>query len=91
MSDYYSPTSPFQQDHFFDIDELNQLELDSRAPQDAPAEPIREEEAAHIYDNYSFDHTYPVDLPITKFQEQIIQTIDSNSVTVVQGKYIIWP
>ena len=87
--DCYGHTSPIKEDHFFDMDELNQLELDSRAPQDVPPEPIREGEAAHIYENYSFDHTYPADLPITKFQEQILQTIESNSVTVVQGEQLV--
>ena len=87
--DCYGHTSPIKEDHFFDMDELNQLELDSRAPQDVPPEPIREGEAAHIYENYSFDHTYPADLPITKFQEQILQTIESNSVTVIQGEQLV--
>ena len=46
---------------------------------------LREKEASHIFDNYSFDHTYSSDLPITSYRQQIVDTIESNSVTVIQG------
>ena len=49
------------------------------------AAPFREEEEAHIYDNYVFHHEYSHSLPITKFREEIVDTIESNSVTIVQG------
>ena len=48
---------------------------------------LREEEATHIFDNYSFDHTYSPDLPITVYRQQILDTIESNSVTVIQGVF----
>ncbi|XP_077865739.1 ATP-dependent RNA helicase TDRD9-like [Saccoglossus kowalevskii] len=41
--------------------------------------------AAEVYKHYRFDHTYSPDLPITEFQDQIISTIESNQVTVIQG------
>ena len=69
-------------------DEINQLELD--APRGSsndvtPAALREEEEAAHIFENYSFDHTYSPDLPITSYRQQIVDTVESNSVTVIQG------
>lgn len=48
---------------------------------------LREEEATHIFENYSFDHTYSPDLPITAYRQQILDTIESNSVTVIQGVF----
>lgn len=39
-----------------------------------------------IYDNYKFDHVYDNSLPITLEQERVLQTIETNRVTVVQGK-----
>ena len=48
--------------------------------------PVKVEEDAHIFENYSFEHTYSPDLPITKFQNEVLGTIESNSVTVVQGR-----
>ena len=70
-------------------DELDQLELNppSGASDELPAA-LKEEEAAHIFENYSFDHTFSPDLPITSYQQQIIDTIESNSVTIIQGKVI---
>ena len=49
---------------------------------------LKEEEATHIFENYSFDHTYSPDLPITCYRQQIVDTIESNSVTIVQGVLI---
>lgn len=67
-------------------DELDQLELNppSGASDELPAA-LKEEEAAHIFENYSSDHTFSPDLPITSYQQQIIDTIESNSVTIIQG------
>ena len=49
---------------------------------------LREEEDAHIFENYSFDHTYSPDLPITSYRQQIVDTIESNSVTIIQGELL---
>ena len=72
-----------------DVAGLNELELDS--PEESTlseptAAPFQEEEAAHIYENYDFDHEYDKALPITRFREEIIDTIESNSATIIQGK-----
>ena len=41
--------------------------------------------ALDIYDNYSFEHEYDKDLPITEHKEWVVGTIESNQVTIVQG------
>lgn len=51
------------------------------------AAPFKEEEEAHIYENYTFDHEYSHSLPITKHREEIVDTVESNSVTIVQGEF----
>lgn len=38
-----------------------------------------------VYDNFSFDHKYDNTLPITDSRELIVQTIDANRATVIQG------
>lgn len=79
----YCSTGPKLEDLY---DEMDQLE--NNPPQGASDEvpaALREEEASHIFDNYSFDHTYSPDLPITAYRQQIVDTIESNSVTVIQG------
>ena len=48
--------------------------------------PMKLEEEGHIFENYSFEHTYSPDLPITHFHKEVIETIESNSVTVIQGE-----
>ncbi|KAL9952201.1 hypothetical protein ACROYT_G039416 [Oculina patagonica] len=79
----YCSTGPKLEDLY---NELDQLELDppSGASDEIPAA-LKEEEASHIFENYSFDHTYSPDLPITCYRQQIVDTIESNSVTIVQG------
>ena len=47
--------------------------------------PVKVEEDEHIFENYSFEHTYSPKLPITNFQNEVLSTIESNSVTVIQG------
>ena len=66
-------------------DEMDQLE--NHPPQGASDEipAALREEATHIFENYSFDHSYSPDLPITAYRQQILDTIESNSVTVIQG------
>jgi seryl-tRNA(Sec) selenium transferase len=51
--------------------------------------PVKVEEDEHIFENYSFEHTYSPKLPITNFQNEVLSTIESNSVTVVQGTAVI--
>ena len=79
----YCSTGPKLEDLY---NELEQLELDAPlgATDEIPAA-LKEEEATHIFENYSFDHTYSPDLPITSYHQQIVDTIESNSVTIVQG------
>ena len=79
----YCSTGPKLEDLY---DEMDQLEKDPPmgASDEIPAA-LREEEATHIFENYSFDHTYSPDLPITIYRQQIVDTIESNSVTVIQG------
>lgn len=79
----YCSTGPKLEDLY---NELEQLELDAPlgASDEIPAA-LKEEEATHIFENYSFDHTYSPDLPITCYHQQIVDTIESNSVTIVQG------
>ena len=81
----YCSTGPKLEDLY---NELEQLELNPPlgASDEIPAA-LKEEEATHIFENYSFDHTYPSDLPITRYQQQIVDTIESNSVTIVQGLF----
>lgn len=79
----YCSTGPKLEDLY---DEMDQLE--SNPPlvvSDKEPAALREKEASHIFDNYSFDHTYSSDLPITSYRQQIVDTIESNSVTVIQG------
>ena len=67
--------------------EMQDLELDGGggAAAVANAPPIKREEEPHIFENYSFEHTYSPDLPITQFHKEVIATIESTSVTVIQG------
>ncbi|XP_035669550.1 ATP-dependent RNA helicase TDRD9-like [Branchiostoma floridae] len=81
------------QDDLESIDErmsdLNALDLDSinslagdLGRQTLEEDPLR---SVNIYRNYNFNHTYNPTLPITGYQEEIITTVESNSVTVIQG------
>lgn len=46
---------------------------------------MKVDEDEHMLENYSFDHEYSADLPITKYSNEVLSTIDVHSVTVVQG------
>lgn len=73
------------QDDFPELaDELNGLEIEGDASE-AGSVPLKLEEEAHIFENYSFEHSYSPDLPITNFHKEVIETIESNSVTIIQG------
>ncbi|KAL5008137.1 hypothetical protein ScPMuIL_013718 [Solemya velum] len=63
---------------------MEQLELDSVSGSVVPDELVPEN-ATDVYNNYPFGHQYDNGLPITKFQEEIIATVESNQVTVIQG------
>ena len=77
------PNLPTQDDFPELYNQLNNLEEETAA---VASVPLKLEEEPHIFENYSFEHTYSHDLPITQFHEEVIQTIESNSVTVIQGK-----
>ncbi|KAK2567406.1 ATP-dependent RNA helicase TDRD9 [Acropora cervicornis] len=80
----YCSTGPKLEDLY---DEMDQLE--SNPPlvvSDEEPAALREKEASHIFDNYSFDHTYSSDLPITSYRQQIVDTIESNSELPVVGR-----
>ncbi|XP_078671642.1 ATP-dependent RNA helicase TDRD9-like isoform X2 [Branchiostoma floridae x Branchiostoma belcheri] len=64
-----------------DLDSINSLagDLGQQSLQDDPLRSV------NIYRNYNFNHTYNPTLPITQYHEEIITTVESNSVTVIQG------
>ncbi|XP_052105936.1 ATP-dependent RNA helicase TDRD9-like [Mytilus californianus] len=43
------------------------------------------ENATDVYNSYNFDHRYDQKLPITQYRDQVLATIESNQVTVIQG------
>ncbi|XP_059163764.1 ATP-dependent RNA helicase TDRD9-like isoform X2 [Physella acuta] len=63
--------------------ELEALELDSTACSGLPSDHIPEG-ATDVYNNYSFQQKY-VELPVLSSKEEIVATIESNQVTIVQG------
>lgn len=82
----YCSTGPKLEDLYDEMDEF-ETNPPPGAADEIPAA-LREEEDAHIFENYSFDHTYSPDLPITSYQQQIVDTIESNSVTIIQGELL---
>lgn len=56
-------------------------------PDDSPSTlPEKEQHiATEIYDNYCFEHSYDNTLPITDERQRVVQTIESNRVTIIQG------
>lgn len=83
----YCSTGPKLEDLYDEMDEF-ETNPPPVAADEIPAA-LREEEDAHIFENYSFDHTYSPDLPITSYQQQIVDTIESNSVTIIQGELLL--
>jgi len=55
-------------------------------PDEFPANPQQQEVSTEVYDNYSFEHKYDNTLPITDERQHVVQTIESNRVTVIQGQ-----
>ena len=45
--------------------------------------------STEVYDNYNFVHEYDPLLPITSKHDEVIQTIEANKVTIIQGKAIL--
>ncbi|XP_041351970.1 ATP-dependent RNA helicase TDRD9-like [Gigantopelta aegis] len=66
---------------------IEQLDLDSTVGGSSTTVPedLVPPGATDVYNNYSFRHTYDPKLPITSFRDQVIATIESNQVTVIQG------
>ncbi|KAL4238351.1 ATP-dependent RNA helicase tdrd9 [Mactra antiquata] len=65
---------------------LEALELDSTiAGSEVLPSELAPENATHVYGQYNFRHRYDERLPITKFKDQVLDTIESNQVTVIQG------
>ncbi|KAL8608263.1 hypothetical protein ACOMHN_042130 [Nucella lapillus] len=68
------------------VNQMDELELDSTVcgsvgvPQD-----LVPEGATTVYDSYSFQHRYDPKLPITDRAEEVLYTIESNQVTIIQG------
>lgn len=48
----------------------------------------QQEVSTEVYDNYLFEHQYDETLPITDERQNVVQTIESNRVTVIQGIFI---
>ena len=65
-------------------DDFQNLDVTDNLPNPMP---VKVDEDEHIFENYSFEHTYSPKLPITNFQNEVLDTIESNSVTVIQGNY----
>ena len=79
------------EEDFLNGEEISRLDLNPpNVPPSDPDEPVpaalKGEEEAHIYEHYSFNHEYSPDLPITHYQQDIVNTIESNSVCVIHGK-----
>ena len=45
-----------------------------------------EEEAVQVYKNYNFTHEYDGNLPITQYRQDIIDMVECEQVTVIQGE-----
>ena len=57
-------------------------------PDDESPPTQQQEVSTEVYDNYFFEHQYDNTLPITDERQNVVQTIESNRVTVIQGIYI---
>ncbi|XP_064600454.1 ATP-dependent RNA helicase TDRD9-like isoform X1 [Liolophura sinensis] len=70
-----------------DMNSLSQLELDSTiAGGVGRPDDLIPENAMDVYNNYDFTINYDNSaMPITQFKDQIIATVESNQVTVIQG------
>lgn len=57
---------------------------------DGEGAPTQQQEVStEVYDNYVFEHGYDETLPITDERQHVVQTIESNRVTVIQGIFIL--
>ncbi|KAK3092629.1 hypothetical protein FSP39_005160 [Pinctada imbricata] len=67
-------------------EDLDQIDLSSIATTAiAMPEDQIPENAMDVYNNYSFTHSYDINLPITPHREQVVATIETNQVTIIQG------
>ncbi|XP_060606288.1 ATP-dependent RNA helicase TDRD9-like isoform X2 [Ruditapes philippinarum] len=65
---------------------LEALELDSTiAGTEVLPSDLAPENATQVYGVYNFNHRYDDRLPISRCKEQVVNTIESNQVTVIQG------
>ncbi|KAK2190456.1 hypothetical protein NP493_81g02000 [Ridgeia piscesae] len=68
-----------------DLEQLEQESMVSGLSAVLPPAGMTEEEAVQVYNNYNFSHKYDPELSITQYREEIVSTIESNQVTVIQG------
>jgi len=65
---------------YFDFPRVSSKKITSQ-----PAITVNEEQY-DVYSRYSFDHEYSKNLPITEKRQTILDTINNNSVTIIQGQ-----
>ncbi|XP_023931782.1 ATP-dependent RNA helicase TDRD9-like, partial [Lingula anatina] len=70
-----------------DSDTSHQLDLEGISDTMSTVSFLPEEppNSTAVYRNYNFEHTYDKNLPITHYHEDVVDTIESNRVTVIQG------
>ncbi|XP_062595523.1 ATP-dependent RNA helicase TDRD9-like [Saccostrea cucullata] len=80
-------THPHQQNRTSAINnDLEHLDLDSIATSTvAIPHDLVPSNAMDVYQNYDFEHKYESSLPISVHKDEVIGTIESNQVTIVQG------
>lgn len=64
-------------------DELSEFLLPE--PVDCDDKPGLQEMSTEVYDNYSFRHKYDEGLTITAERDHVLQTIEANRVTIIEG------
>lgn len=66
-------------------DSMNGVDFNPPDPDGPIPAALRGEEESHIYEHYSFNKGYSPMLPITQYQQDIVNTIETNSVCVIHG------
>ncbi|XP_014672536.1 PREDICTED: putative ATP-dependent RNA helicase TDRD9, partial [Priapulus caudatus] len=64
---------------------IDDIELDSFGAGSDPEDEEKQAVSVRVYKNYPFKRSYDRSLVITKYREKILNTIESNQVTVIQG------
>ena len=59
-------------------------------PDDEGPPTQQQEVSTEVYDNYEFEHQYDKTLPITDERQNLVQVIESNRVTIIQGKILVF-